>query len=406
MPIPTTKVLFQFSEGAGGVTNFFTLDDPVKGILNNTTYTLGGAFSVVDVTQYVRSVAINRGRSRVLDRTQAGAATIVLDNRARLFDPTAGTAISPYSNDIVPRKNVSITVNSEPVFSGQVDDWNIDFEVNGDSTSSAICADGFLQLSAATMSTATRTSQLASARVDAVLTEIGWPSSKRTIGTAAVTLQADTPSANTNVLDYLQTVTDTEFGSFYINRIGNVEFDNRSTVQTFTATTLLGGTGIPITSVKVNIGSELLFNSVSVARNNGGTATKTDATSIAAYGESDYSRTGLLFSTDTESSTLADYLLSRYKDPTLRIEEVSVSMNALGTAQHATIASLDVTSPVQVTFSPTVGSAVTQFATIDRIAHQITPGEHVVILSMSEAQPSFILNDATFGQLDDDKLGF
>ena len=45
----TTKVIFAFDQDAGGITNFFELDSPVKGKLDNTTFTLGGAFSLVVV---------------------------------------------------------------------------------------------------------------------------------------------------------------------------------------------------------------------------------------------------------------------------------------------------------------------------------------------------------------------
>jgi hypothetical protein len=402
----STKVVFAFDQDAGGTTNFFTLDDSVKGVLDNVTYTLGGPFSLVDVTQYVRAINISRGRSRVIDRTQAGGASIVLDNRARLFDPTAGTAVSPYANSIVPRKNVTITHLDQPIFTGLVDDWNIDFEVSGDSTTTAICADGFLQLGQVTMGTATRTAQASGARVEAVLNEAAWPTSSRDIDAGVASLQADTPAANTNVVDYIQTVTDTEFGAFYMSRAGLATFQDRNTVQNFTSTTLLGGTGIPISGLSIDYGSESLANEITLTRLNGGTASAVGTASQTAYGISELSKTGLLFSTDGQLSDLASYLLSQYKDPKLRISEVTVLMDGLSEAQRGTVAALDVTSPLTVTVSPAVGSAITQFAVVDRIAHSITAGRHVVTLSMSQAQPSFILDNTTFGQLDDDVLGF
>lgn len=402
----STKVVFAFDQDAGGTTNFFTLDDSVKGVLDNVTYTLGGPFSLVDVTQYVRAINISRGRSRVIDRTQAGGASIVLDNRARLFDPTAGTAVSPYANSIVPRKNVTITHLDQPIFTGLVDDWNIDFEVSGDSTTTAICADGFLQLGQVTMGTATRTAQASGARVEAVLNEAAWPTSSRDIDAGVANLQADTPAANTNVVDYIQTVTDTEFGAFYMSRAGLATFQDRNTVQNFTSTTLLGGTGIPISGLSIDYGSESLANEITLTRLNGGTASAVGTASQTAYGISELSKTGLLFSTDGQLSDLASYLLSQYKDPKLRISEVTVLMDGLSEAQRGTVAALDVTSPLTVTVSPSVGSAITQFAVVDRIAHSITPGRHVVTLFMSQAQPSFILDNTTFGQLDDDVLGF
>lgn len=401
----TLQVLFAFDQDAGGATNFFTLDDSVKGVLDNTTYTLGGDFSLVDVTQYVRSVSISRGRSRLLDRTQAATANIVLDNRDRLFDPTAGTAVSPYANSIVPRKNVQIVVNDEPIFTGLVDDWNLDFQ-RDDYTTTAACLDGFITLGQVTMSTATRSAQTSGARVGAVLTEAEWPTSKRSIDTGEVTLQADTPEADTNVLDYLQRVNDTEFGAFFMSREGNATFHDRATVQNFGAATLIGGTGIPFETVTVDYGTELLYNSITLSRVNGGTAVATDATSQTTYGVSDLSKSNLLFDDDTEMSDLASYLLNRYKDPLLRIQSVDVNMDALTTAQQKAIAAIDIAAPIEVTFTPTVGSAITQFASLDRIEHTITPANHRVRLSMSRAQASFILDSTIFGVLDDDALGF
>lgn len=405
MTMPDVKVIFAFDEGAGGATNFFTLDDSVKGVLDNSTYTLGGAFSLVDVTQYVRSVTISRGRSRLLDRTQAATASIVLDNRERLFDPTAGTAVSPYSSSIVPRKNVQITVEDEPVFSGLVDDWNIDFQ-REDSTSTAACLDGFLLLGQVTIGTATQTAEKTGARFNTILTEAGWPSVKRDIDTGVIDLQADAAEANTNALEYLQRVNDTEFGAFFMSREGNATFFDRDAVQNFGTATVIGGTGIPFETVTIDYGTETLYNSITLSRVNGGTAIATDATSQTAYGISDLSKTNLLFNNDTDMSDLADYLLTQYKDPLLRIQSVDINMLGLTTQQQKAIAAIDIAAPLEVTFTPTVGSAITQFASLDRIEHSITPGRHNVRLSMSEAQASFILDSTTFGVLDEDTLGF
>jgi hypothetical protein len=401
----TLKVVFAFDQDAGGTTNFFTLDDSVKGLLDNTTFGLGGDFSLVDVTEYVRSVSTSRGRSRILDRTQSGSAQIVLDNRARLFDPTAGTAVSPYAESIVPRKNVQVTVNDEPIFTGFVDDWNIEFDVSGDSTTTAVCADGFVQLGQVTVGTATQAVQTSGGRVGTILNGADWPSSKRAIDTGVVTLQADTPN-NPNALDYIQTITDTEFGAFFMDRTGLATFLDRAAVQDFTVTTTLGGTGIPISSVSIDYGSEQLYNQVVLSRVNGGTATVSDATSQTAYGINELSKSNLLFDDDTELGDLAAYLLSRYKDPTFRISEVSVLMDGLSAAQQSVIAALDVTSPLVVTLTPTVGSAITQYATVDRIAHSVSPGSHTVSLAMSQAQAAFILDSSAFGVLDTDSLGF
>jgi len=49
----------------------------------------------VDVTAFVRSVSIRRGRSRELDRFSTGTATVVFNNEDRRFDPLYSAG--PYS---------------------------------------------------------------------------------------------------------------------------------------------------------------------------------------------------------------------------------------------------------------------------------------------------------------------
>tara|TARA_R110002020_G_scaffold369336_4_gene581194 strand:+ start:4567 stop:5787 length:1221 start_codon:yes stop_codon:yes gene_type:complete len=403
------QVVFAFSQDAGGVTNFFELDGAVKGKLDNTVYTLGGDFSLVDVTTSVRTLNITRGRSALLGEVQAGSASIVLDNRARLFDPLSGTGGSfPYVDNIVPRKNVQILLDGVPIFSGLVDDWQIDYAVSGDSTTTAVCGDGFLTLGQTNVSTTTKSAQTSGARIGTVLTESGWPTGKRDLDTGLVTLQTDTPAANTNLLSYISRIKNTEFGAFYMDRQGLATFEDRQATQNFATATVLGTGGVPISSIEVDSSTDQIFNTVKLTRNGGGTETRTDSTSETTYGKSELSKTDLLFDDDTELGELADFLLARHKDVAYEITSVSIIVDGLSTAQRATVGALEVADPLQVVFSPSVGAQISQFATLDRVEHSFTRAEpnHVVTLSMSQAQPSFILDSATFGKLDTSTLGF
>lgn len=94
---PTTTVEIAFDLAAAGVDDFFTLNDSVKGELDNTTYKLAGDI-LTDVTSDVRSVSLRRGRSRQLEQFQAGSCDVVLDNRDRDYDPTNGRATDTRTN--------------------------------------------------------------------------------------------------------------------------------------------------------------------------------------------------------------------------------------------------------------------------------------------------------------------
>ena len=145
MPRPDTRVRIAFDLAAGGVGDFFTLDDPTKGELDGTTYKLAGDI-LEDVTDDVQSISVRRGRSRELERYQAGAVTVELENSGRKYDPAAGTAITPYGASMRPRKAITITSDGYPVFAGVVDDWDLTYDLGGGHVASVKSTDGFVFL--------------------------------------------------------------------------------------------------------------------------------------------------------------------------------------------------------------------------------------------------------------------
>jgi len=118
----------------------FVLDDAEKGVLDNTTYTLGG-LNFVDVSDRVQSLSINRGKNRDLERFSAGTMQASFSNEDRFFDPVVGTAI-----DVVPRAPVRVFVNGTATFRGSINDWNFDYETTGRSVASFDATDDFLLL--------------------------------------------------------------------------------------------------------------------------------------------------------------------------------------------------------------------------------------------------------------------
>jgi hypothetical protein len=409
MAIPQTKVFIGFDLSASGG-NLFTLNDTTKGVLNSS-YVLGGDV-LTDVTKYVASVSINRGKSRELDRYNAGNASVVLHNDSRIFDPFNTASI--YNGNIVPRKPIAIETNGVRVFTGFIDDWDLTYDISGKSFASVTAQDGFMRLSAAELKSFTTTSQLSSDRVSSILNraEVAWPIANRSIETGLTTLQADTVADNTNALQYLQLVETTENGQLFMNKSGAVTFKNRAVNPTFISTVIFAddssANSIPYSHIGVVYGSENLYNRVTITRN-GGTAQVADSTtSQNAYGVSAYSIDGVLLTSDLESSRLASYLVGLYKNPELRINDVTVNLHDKTPAQVDQLSALDITSVIKVIFTPNkVGSAIIQYAMITGISHDIGLAEHRVTFSMASVSvTNFVLDSAQFGILDTNILAY
>ena len=414
MSRPDTRVRIAFDLAAGGSGAFFTLDDPVQGLLDGATFKLAGDI-LEDVTEQVRSVTVRRGRSRELERFQAGAATVNLDNSQRKYDPAAGTAITPYGASMRPRKAVQISSNGAAVFTGIVDDWDLDYSLQGDHIASVKVTDGFVFLASQDIDPHTTTSQLTGARIEAILdrAEIDWPAGRRTIDTGVATLQADVIGGTADpkpvpALAYLQQVDTAEQGALFIGKDGSLTFRSRTALQVLTEVLFSDdGTGIQFTDITASYGSEELRNRITVSRLDGGTATASGTASIAEFGAIDYELRDVLLSTDAQAQTLADVILARYEEPLLRIDSVEVILNDLTDAQQVQVFDLDLGSLVLVKYTPSsIGDQIEQFVTVDAIEHNIDPQVHRVRFNFSEGSaPSLVLDSSIYGLLDTNTLG-
>jgi hypothetical protein len=106
--------------------DFFVLDDPVRGELDNATYLLAPDTVFIDVTEHVAAVSIDRGRERELDEYATGTASIVFNDDDRTFDPAYSG--SPYYGEIVPMKRARVSWQGIDLFNGWVDDWSVIYE--------------------------------------------------------------------------------------------------------------------------------------------------------------------------------------------------------------------------------------------------------------------------------------
>jgi hypothetical protein len=124
MPSPVVKVELGADLGRRDAETF-TLDDEIKGVLDNTEFTLGGT-RFFDITDRLISVSTQRGKSVALDRIDAGNSSINLDNSDRLFDPLFESGF--YFGQLIPGKEVRISCNGYAVIHTYIDDLDIVYE--------------------------------------------------------------------------------------------------------------------------------------------------------------------------------------------------------------------------------------------------------------------------------------
>lgn len=405
----TELVEIGFDLSASGAGPFLRLDDPVAGRLDDPDWTLGGEI-FIDVTDKVRVWTTNRGKSRALDAFQTGQASVVFDNNDRSFDPTFEA--SPFYGQIIPKRQVRISSNGRVQFYGLIDDWNLDYAPQGDSTAGITVSDGFSQLANQTLTASTATSQLSGARVNAVLSsmDVNWPLSARAIDSGEVLLTNDVIADNTNALTYLQLVERSENGRLFVSKSGNIVFKDQDGVQpdgSSFVTLADDGTGIPFVGMQVVYGSELLYNQAVVSRVGGIEATANDTDSQQAYGIQTITLSDLLMANDADVVSLAASLVKQYSEPEFRFEAVEVNLNEITSTQANQILDLEIGDVALVKFTPNgIAPAIEKYVEVLGISQSSDVRRRVVTLNFATLDYiSLILDDVAFGKLDTATLG-
>jgi hypothetical protein len=297
-------------------------------------------------------------------------------------------------------------------FYGLVDDWDLSYNISGLSDASMSAFDGMSALANQTLTAGTATVELSGARIDAVLSDAGvkWSEAERNIDAGGQILQADVISAGTNVMQYINKIEQSEPGIFFIDKTGKATFRDRNSAAISSNALLLSddGTGIPYGDIKVNYGSELMFNQAQLSRLNGGNAVADDLLSQNTYGIRSYVASDLLMSTDAALGELAVYLVSEYANPEYRFESVTVPLNKLSTSQQNQILGLEIGSICRIKFQPNkIGTVIDKFAQVIGIQNQMSISDHKVTLAFQTIDNAyFVLDDDAFGLLDYNLLGF
>lgn len=376
-------VLIAFDQLQGGQGNFFTLDDPVKGVLDTAPFGLAG--DLIDVTDDVRAVTFRRGRSSETQVVDAGSATVELDNRLRWYDPLAPASVSPYAPSILPRKGIFLEIAGERLFSGQIEDWDLLYSPSGDSVTLAKASDGLTLLNQEVFASGAGATGLSGSVLYQAAASASWPLTRLSLDEGTASVGAHTIANDTNVLSYMQKISTAEQGLLFIDKDGNLAFRDRISPRRVMGTMFADdGTGIPFSNIEITYGTEFLFTEVTVESPSGKVTALSASANIADYGLTSYSIDTFLPDL-ASASVIAEYLAGRYGQPTLRITGVEVDMNSIPATQRAAILNLDLSHGVEVVFTPNkIGDPIRRELAVDSIEHNITPGSHRVRLGFYE----------------------
>lgn len=399
MSVPVKKVEIEVDPNSN-LQPFFTLDSPTLGVLDGVNSILGG-LSFTDVTEYVVTISTNRGKANELERYDAGVASVTFDNTQRIFDPLGD---SPYSEQLLPRRGIRVYSGGTPVFVGVVEDWDLAYNSNGDNTSTAKAADKFTLLAQQALDAYTNTSELSGARLNTILNkpEVDWTDA-RNISVGETTLQADVIDQDSNVLDYINLVVESEQGNAFISKDGTFTFYDNLTGLSSSNLLLFAddGSGIPFTDLQVVYGGEFLYNRVVFTRLGGTAQIAEDLTSQAFYGITTYTADGLLMDSDLDALYKAQSLLAEYANPRYRFDSLTIEMADLTPAQQTLVLSKELNDVGQIKFTPNkIGDPIDRFAQIIGIKHDINNFSHKVTFKFRTLDfAPFVLDDPIFGIL-------
>lgn len=412
MTLPTLGVSIDFANGPA-FGNPLILGDASTplgvGILADT------ASDVVDVSNITLRASIRRGRNRILNKFEAGTATVILEDTNGDWVPT--NTSSPYYGKLVPLRKIRLWADYNSgsgvvryyLYSGYITSYDTNFRVGVDdiSTVTLQCVDAFRLFSKVAISTVAGTSagQTTGARIDNLLDVAAFPGSMRVIDTGDSTVQAD-PGTERDLLSALQTIENTEFGGFFIDPEGNATFLSRDTVAQKADGTPVDfaddGTGISYQGIDFAYDDTLIFNDVTVSREGGTPQIVQDTASIETFFIHSGKREGLLLESDAESLEQANMILQSRKDAIFRID--SINLNLTDDAETARIQaglSLDIFDLVDITKSTPGAGSVTLELFVQGIQHDITTNTWGTKLFTAEPIiQAFILDSATQGTLD------
>ena len=423
MSLPTLRVEIDFASGPS-FSYPLLLDSGTYGLLDVNT--LGDVpADVVDISDMVLRCSTRRGRNRILSQFEAGTATVVLNDPNSDFNPF--NPASPYFTKLLPLRKIRIYAVTPldgdfvevNLFAGYITSYDTGFYqgTNETATVTLQCVDGFRLLNNVSTGVlpvpGATAGQLSGARVNTLLDFSDFPGSMRSIDVGNSTMQAD-PGGARSLLQAIQTIEQSEFGAFFMQRSGQAAFFDRNTVSEladvtprFYADNSAPGS-LTYTNLDFAYDDQLILNDVTVTRLGGIPQEVKDQFSIDTYFLKSGQRTNLLIQTDSEAEDQARTLLAARSNANLRIDSMNLDISGDNNEDSVLVnLTSDIYSLVVISKTMPGGSFITRELFIQGVQHDITPNSWTMkVLTAEPIIQAFILDSPTQGILNNNTLSY
>lgn len=407
----------------GFLVDGFTLNDPVKGVLDNTTYVLDGTTTFASVMDGCIGINVKRGRRDEGDQFGAGTMSFTLN------DTLADGVFNPFDNDspyydatvpgLAPMREVRLiryddANNPEYLFVGNVVNYDYSFNLGENDTVTVFCADAFYKLANTQLAGQNASKEMSDVRINWLLDEISYPTgAARDIDPDGVTeLGSYAIDEGTNVKAYLDQIQQSEQGRIFIDRSGVFVSQPRigvtlaSSVATFSDN---GSGGIRYQGLGISFQAEDVVNKVTVQAGDKTPQTAEDLPSQAKYFIKSLTLTNTLLDSTTQAADLADYLLEPEPEPRFTDIETQFSGISLA-ADRDTVAVIDIGDTIEIEKHILVGGVATlrtEVLSVEGVEHAInllTGHTARFYTAPTTIAYELVLDDPVYGQLDENNV--
>jgi hypothetical protein len=412
MTLPVINAVINFSTGPSFAQAFII----GEGILG-TNILADSAAVIVDVSNVVDSVTIKRGRNPQVDEFQTGTMTLRIVDQNGAFN--SQNPSSPYFGLLDPMRKVSISATyggvTYPMFSGFITNYTTTTpRMATDIVYTTIQAvDAFRLAQNAQISTVADSGagQLSGTRINKILDQIGWPTSMRDVDAGLTTLQADPGTARTS-LAALQTVTNSEYGAFYVDPSGSFVFQDRTVTTASVAGTPVvfndNGSDIQYANAVWRLDDTLVFNQANVTRTGGTVQNATNAASVTKYFAHTYNIQNLLMQTDAVALDYARAYVASRAETSVRCDFIELDLYTENyNAGIIAALDLDFFDPVTITTNQPGASTLTKTLQVFGVAHNVTPNRwRTTFTTLEPVIDGLILDSTLYGVLDTSVLSY